>query len=119
GGAPSLQCLQKNAARLSPSCKSAVEAVGGAAAPAATMAAPAQPTQAQQNAIKSACQHDYRAHCASVPPGGAAALQCLQKNAASLSASCRNAVAAVGTGAATGMATTTTTAPATAPAAAP
>ena len=120
GGAPALQCLQKNVASLSPSCKSAVEAVGGGPAPAAAaMAAPAQPTQAQQTAIKSACQHDYRAHCASVPPGGAAALQCLQKNAASLSPSCQKAVAAVGGGAATGMATTTTTAPATAPAAVP
>lgn len=122
GGAPALQCLQTNVASLSPSCKSAVEAVGGGAAPAAaTMAAPAapaQPTQAQQNAIKSACQHDYRAHCASVPPGGAAALQCLQKNAASLSASCRKAVAAVGSGAASGMATATTPPPA-APAAPP
>jgi hypothetical protein len=35
------------------------------------------------------------AHCAGVQPGGAAALQCLQRNQAQLSAPCQGAVAAI------------------------
>jgi hypothetical protein len=38
---------------------------------------------------------DYEAHCASVPPGGAASLQCLQQNMSSLSSGCQSAVRAV------------------------
>jgi hypothetical protein len=53
------------------------------------------PTDAQRNAIRSECRSDYEAHCASVPPGGAASLQCLQKNMSSLSSSCQTAVRAV------------------------
>src|SRR5882757_281412 len=53
------------------------------------------PTDAQRAAIKSQCRSDYMAHCASVPPGGAPALQCLQKNMASLSGGCQSAVRAV------------------------
>ncbi len=55
-----------------------------------------QPSQEQLSAIRSACQSDYRAHCASVPTGGAAALECLRKNVASLSPPCQQAVNAVG-----------------------
>jgi hypothetical protein len=54
------------------------------------------PTDAQRAAIKSQCRSDYIAHCSSVPPGGMAALQCLQKNMASLSSGCQTAVRAVG-----------------------
>jgi hypothetical protein len=53
------------------------------------------PTDAQRSAIRSACRADYEAHCASVPPGGEASLQCLQKNMSSLSSSCQTAVRAV------------------------
>jgi hypothetical protein len=53
------------------------------------------PTDAQRAAIRSECRSDYEAHCASVPPGGAASLQCLQKNMSSLSSSCQSAVRAV------------------------
>jgi hypothetical protein len=53
------------------------------------------PSQAQRDAIKSQCRSDYMAHCASVPPGGEASLQCLQKNMSSLSSSCQSAVRAV------------------------
>src|SRR5258706_15558813 len=52
------------------------------------------PTDAQRSAIRSACRSDYETHCASVPPGGAAALQCLQKNRSSLSSSCQTALRA-------------------------
>lgn len=60
--------------------------------------AQATPTQAQQQAIRSSCQSDYRTYCASVPTGGSAALQCLEKNIASLSAPCQQAVKAVSGG---------------------
>jgi hypothetical protein len=53
------------------------------------------PTDAQRSAIRSACRSDYMAHCSSVPPGGMASLQCLQKNMSSLSSGCQNAVRAV------------------------
>ena len=53
------------------------------------------PTDAQRNAIRSECRSDFEAYCASIPPGGAASLQCLQKNISSLSSSCQTAVRAV------------------------
>ncbi len=63
---------------------------------AVTMPAFSQvPTDAQRSAIRSECRSDYEAHCASVPPGGAASLQCLQKNMSSLSSGCQTAVRAV------------------------
>ncbi|MGJ4957693.1 hypothetical protein ACQR1H_18750 [Bradyrhizobium sp. HKCCYLRH2015] len=52
-------------------------------------------SDAQRNAIKSACRSDYMSKCASVPPGGAAAFQCLQKNIAGLSSACQTAVKAL------------------------
>jgi len=66
----------------------------------ASVAGAQQPTQAQANAIRQACRGDYQAHCASVPAGGAAALQCLQSNMASLSPGCQTAVGATQGGAA-------------------
>src|SRR6201985_397085 len=61
-----------------------------------TTAALAQaPTDAQRAAIKAQCRSDYIAHCSSVPPGGAASLQCLEQNMSSLSAGCADAVRAV------------------------
>ena len=65
---------------------------------AVLVAAPAlaqAPSQAQRDAIKSQCRSDYMAHCSSVPPGGEASLQCLQKNMSSLSSGCQGAVRAV------------------------
>ena len=62
------------------------------------IAAPAlaqTPTQSQRDAVKSQCRNDYIAHCSSVPPGGEASLQCLQKNMSSLSSSCQGAVRAL------------------------
>jgi hypothetical protein len=113
GGAASLQCLQKNMSKLSGACKQAVNAMepapaatpkaetttapapaapapAKAAAPAAAPKAvtPQKPTDAQTAAIRSACRSDYQKNCASVPPGGAASLQCLQK-------ACRNCRQAV------------------------
>lgn len=120
GGEASLQCLQKNMSKLSGSCKQAVNAIepaaaapkaesapalaapapakaaAPAAAPKAAAGTPAQkPTDAQTAAIRSACRSDYQKNCASVPPGGAASLQCLQKNVSKLSSGCQKAVSAV------------------------
>ena len=61
----------------------------------ATAAMAQAPTEAQREAIKSECRNDYIAHCSSIPPGGEAALQCLQKNMSSLSSGCVSAVHAV------------------------
>ena len=62
----------------------------------ATLPAEAQqPSQAQLSAIRSGCRGDYKAHCSSVPTGGAAALQCLQQHAAQTSAGCQQALRAV------------------------
>jgi outer membrane biosynthesis protein TonB len=62
------------------------------------VAAPAfaqAPSDAQRAAIRAQCRSDYMAHCSSVPPGGMASLQCLQKNMSSLSSGCQTAVRAV------------------------
>ena len=87
----------------------------------ATPAHSQAPTDAQRNAIRSACRADYQAHCASVPPGGEASLQCLQKNMSSLSSGCQSAVRAVEPAAAPKAETAPAAAPkaGTAPAAAP
>jgi hypothetical protein len=66
-------------------------AIFASAAPAFSQA----PSQAQRDAIKSQCRSDYMAHCSSIPPGGEASLQCLQKNMASLAPGCQGAVKAV------------------------
>ncbi|MET3758974.1 hypothetical protein ABID08_006358 [Rhizobium binae] len=115
GGIEALTCLQQHSAALSEGCRKAVSAVNvkpkstsaeptpaapantATATPAPTTATPAhQPTQAQRNAVKSACQRDFMAQCSGVAPGGAAALSCLQQHNAALSAPCQQAVAAIG-----------------------
>jgi hypothetical protein len=144
GGEASLQCLAKNMSSLSPSCQAAVRAVEAPAAaaapkaatpPAATNAKPAaapaapkaaatapakQPSSAQVAAVRTACQSDYPIVCAGVPPGGAPALQCLDKNKAKVSAGCQQAVNAATGGtaapAAGGAPPTAAAAPAAAPA---
>ncbi len=63
----------------------------------ATSAYSQAPTDAQRSAIRAECRSDYQAHCASIPPGGMASLQCLQKNMSSLSSGCQSAVRAAGT----------------------
>lgn len=77
-------------------------------------AAAQQPTSAQVAQIRQACRGDYESVCAGVPTGGAAALECLQRNAAGTSAGCQAALGAVrgGAGAAGGGANAGTAAPA-------
>src|ERR1700676_2986196 len=85
----------------------------------ATPAFSQAPTDAQRSAIRSECRSDYEAQCASIPPGGAASLQCLQKNMSSLAPGCQAAVRAVEAPAAAPKADTApAAAPKTAPAAA-
>ena len=59
----------------------------------ATLAS-AQITSQQQSAIRGSCRGDFQSKCSGVTPGGKDALACLQKNVASLSASCKAAVSA-------------------------
>ncbi|EJZ16827.1 hypothetical protein, partial [Rhizobium sp. Pop5] len=115
GGIEALTCLQQHSATLSAGCRKAVSAIStkpkstsaepapaapattGATTPAPATGTPAhQPTQAQRNAVKSACQRDFMAQCSGVTPGGAEALSCLQQHNAALSAPCQQAVAALG-----------------------
>ena len=116
GGIEALTCLQQHSATLSPACRNAVSAVdttkrkSSAVAPAETPGtAPAQsgaaasggtqarqPTQAQRNAVKSACRSDFMAQCSGVTPGGSEALTCLRQHNATLSPSCQQAVTALG-----------------------
>ena len=110
GGAQALQCLQKNAARLSPGCHAAVGATmpkQAAVAPAAAVAVPAaadappmptamqppMPTAMQMSAVKNTCRADFRRNCKGVQPGGPEALACLQRNAAKLSPNCKTSLA--------------------------
>jgi len=71
------------------------------AAKAAASTATKKPSSAQVTAIRSACRNDYQQHCEGVPTGGAAALSCLEKNKAKLSANCQKAVSAAAGGAKT------------------
>jgi hypothetical protein len=146
GGEAALQCLAKNMSSLAPSCQSAVQAVEASVAPKsepANAAAPAaapktettaaepksdskpattaakKPTSAQVSAIRSACRGDYQKVCAGVPTGGAPALQCLEKNKASVSAACGKAIAAMSGGTAAPPTSAAPAVTAAAPAAAP
>src|SRR5947209_5112897 len=58
-------------------------------------AAAQQVTQAQRDAIRASCRSDFMANCPGVEPGGKDALECLIRNAAKLSGSCKIAVDAV------------------------
>jgi outer membrane biosynthesis protein TonB len=91
---------------IAPAAKPVTEPATETAAPpipaakAAAASAPAQkPSNSQITAIRSACRSDYQRNCVGVPTGGAATLQCLEKNKAHLSASCQKAVNAAGGGA--------------------
>jgi hypothetical protein len=113
GGAPALQCLEKNKSKLSASCEKAVAAASGGAAPAAggapaaaatdAAAAPAaapavivlRPMRPREElfVLRSACGGDIRSLCGGVQPGGGRIMQCIAANAASLSPECRDVLA--------------------------
>ncbi|OAF17136.1 cysteine rich repeat-containing protein [Bradyrhizobium neotropicale] len=102
-----------------PAATEAPKAASKTEAPKTTAAK--QPSSAQVAAIRSACRGDYPKVCAGVQPGGAAALECLEKNKAKVSPACEKAVSAAAGGGATAAAPAGATgaAPAAAPAAAP
>jgi hypothetical protein len=113
GGAPALQCLEKNKAKVSGPCQQAVNAAGGGgAAPAAGGAAAATATATPGAAapaaalvlrpmrpreelfvLRSACGADVRALCGGVAPGGGRIVQCLATQAASISPACKGVLA--------------------------
>ena len=55
-------------------------------------AAAQQPTEAQRDAIRAACRSDFMTNCSGVQPGGKEAFECLLRNDAKLTPSCRTAV---------------------------
>lgn len=112
GGAPALECLEKNKARVSAACAKAVTAAAGgatattapaaAAAPAAGAAPAAAPAvivlrplrpREELFIVRSACGADIRTLCAGVPPGGGRIVQCIASKAASLSPGCKEVLA--------------------------
>lgn len=114
GGAQALSCLQTNAAKLSPACKSAVAAIGGGAAPKAAapkpavaaapppaaaapapaaMPAPRPSGPMEARIIREFCFTDFKVLCKGVRLGQGRALQCLAANAPALSPGCRAAMA--------------------------
>jgi hypothetical protein len=120
GTKAALMCLVSNEAKLSPACRTAVNAIAGQPAaphhatpaaaetpPAAAQETPApQPPPAAQgaaqdqlSAVRQACTlNDMLEHCSWIKPDSPEILLCLKANAAALSPSCR---AAVGSGEAT------------------
>jgi hypothetical protein len=105
GGAPALECLDKNKARVSAACGSALAAAGGgtSAAPAAAGAAPAaapavmvlRPMRPREElfVLRSACGADVRTLCAGVAPGGGRLVECISNRAADLSPGCKEVLA--------------------------
>ena len=114
GGAPALQCLEKNKSKVSAPCANAVSAASGgpatpaaggapAAAPADAATAPAaapavivlRPMRPREElfVLRSACGGDIRSLCGGVQPGGGRIMQCIAANAASLSPECKDVLA--------------------------
>src|SRR6202012_4963113 len=109
GGAPALECLEKNKASVSSACGKACAAGGAAgggpaaaatggpstAAGAAPAAAPAaialRPMRPREElfVLRSACGADVRSLCAGVPPGGGRIMECISNHAADLSPACQ------------------------------
>jgi hypothetical protein len=103
GGSASLACLRQNSANLSPACQQAVNAVGGAQAPAAQNSAGAgagmgrapagrPPMREDMAELRQQCGRDYVTFCRGVGFGGGRALGCLSDNRESLSHECREAL---------------------------
>jgi Cysteine rich repeat len=94
--APKAESAPVAPAESTPAASTAKPAAETAAPPPASNPPPApkaaastrakKPSNAQVTAIRSACRNDYQQNCAGVPTGGAAALSCLEKNKANLSA---------------------------------
>ena len=101
-GPVALQCLQENAAKLSPARAEAVSAVTSAPAPASTPAPTpalhpegARPMNRREEigVLRADCRADTRRFCRSVPVGGERVIQCLAGRRDVLSPGCRGALA--------------------------
>jgi hypothetical protein len=99
GGKDAVQCLKRNDAKLSASCKSAINAIGPATSapatsgPATSAPAAAQLPDDQLKIVRQACTiDDFTAHCSWIPPNSPELLLCLKGNAPSLSPACQQAV---------------------------
>ena len=110
GGAPALECLEKNKAKVSAACGTALAAASGgtaapvaSGAPATAAAAPAatpvvtvlRPMRPREEifVMRSACGADIRTLCADVAPGGGRIMQCISSRAADLSPACKEVLA--------------------------
>jgi len=94
GGREALQCLQENAARLSPACSGAIGAAAPRPEPSQPAAAAAPPPN-QLSAVRQSCTlDDYLSHCSWIAPNSPELLLCLNANAAQLSPPCQTAVRA-------------------------
>ena len=100
GGREAFQCLQRNFAKLSPACSSAINAIAPSPEPSlpANVAAP-QPQQSlpseqdQLSAVRQACTlDDLLSHCSWIQPTSPELLLCLRANEAQLSPGCQTAV---------------------------
>jgi hypothetical protein len=115
GGRDALMCLERNQAEVSPSCQTALAAIGGgspssgapgaeAAIPDAGAPAAAPPTDRfliprlplrAEIMILRVCAADHRNLCGDVPPGGGRIIACLARNAPRLMSDCRTALSEV------------------------
>ena len=112
GGAPALQCLEKNKAKALGGLRAGGRGrqrrrrcAAGAAAAAAQRAAAAAPRppavvvlrpmrpREELFVLRSACGADVRSLCGGVAPGGGRIVQCLATSAASLSPACKDVLA--------------------------
>ena len=75
--------------------KQAVVAPPAVAAAPANEAAPAA-TEQQMKAIRFTCRHEFANNCRGVPPGGAEAIACLQRNPGKLTPDCKTSLVALG-----------------------
>lgn len=123
GGMDALICLEQHEAKLSPACKSAVEAVdhgsgsntstsaasgsedgkasgemkAEAGAPAAAASGkPVMSLRQEMRLAARACARDYRALCPNLPAGQGNVLFCLKVHEEHLSARCRQAMIEAG-----------------------
>ena len=102
GGAEALACLQSNAARLSPNCKTSLAdiadsvpsgvmpATSAAAAPAAPPPHSAGPVDAA--VMIRACKLDLVRHCRNAELGDGRKIACLNEHMADLTVRCRTAL---------------------------
>jgi hypothetical protein len=129
GGKEALDCLIAHEARLSPSCRTAVNAIAPKpAAPVAAESAPPKPAamapmeappkpadaaeESQMKAVQQSCTlNDFMAHCSWIKPSSPEVVLCLKANATELSPACRTAVEGI-PGAAPAAAVAPTPAPA-------